>query len=217
MCMSTKTPININDEREVRIAKMDDLKNAGMDPYPAIAQREQSAEEALVLDHGSKARVAGRLMMKREIGKLTFGEIQDASGRIQICAKQDELGKALYKLFVKKVDIGDIIEISGTRFQTNKGQESLLVHEWRMLAKALRPLPDKFHGLQDEEMRLRKRYLDLFLNPDLREMFHRKATFWNSMREFLIAEGFLEVETPTLEAAAGGADATTILNTSQRA
>jgi lysyl-tRNA synthetase class 2 len=122
--------------------------------------------------------------------------------------KQDELGKEKYKLFVKKIDIGDIVQISGERFQTHKGEESLLVKDWVLLAKALRPLPDKFHGLQDEEIRLRKRYLDFLLHPELREMFRRKSIFWNSMRDFLSKEGFLEVETPVLESTAGGADAT---------
>jgi len=146
-------------------------------------------------------------MMKRDMGKLTFCHIQDASGRMQIAFKKDDLGDENYKLFTKKIDIGDVINASGERFITHKGEESVLVKKWDLLAKALLPLPDKFHGLQNEELRYRKRYLDLLLNPELRELFYKKAKFWDTARSFMKAKGFFEVETPYLEVTTGGAEA----------
>lgn len=200
--------VNINDEREIRLKKLHDLKELSINPYPASAKKENTITEALQKKAGEIVNVAGRIMMKREIGKLTFCHLQDESGRMQIAFKQDVVGDEAYKLFVKKIDIADIISVTGERFLTHKGEESILVKEWTLLSKALLPLPDKFHGLQDEELRLRKRYLDLLLNPELREVFRRKAKFWSSIRNFLVKEGFLEVETPVLETTAGGADAT---------
>jgi len=200
--------IDINDERKVRINKLNELKELSINPYPSKVKREHSTVEALEKKEGEKVSIAGRIMMKREMGKLTFCHLQDESGRMQAALKQDTLDKENYKLFVKKIDIADIISVSGEIFTTHKGEKSVLVKEWALLSKALLPLPDKFKGLQDEELRLRKRYLDLLLNPELREMFVRKSKFWASIREFLVKEGFLEVETPVLETTAGGADAT---------
>jgi len=204
----TKPEVNINDEREVRIKKMKDLQEAGINPYPAKSEDKLPIAEAFVKAIGEQVNTAGRIMTKREMGKLMFCHLRDESGEIQIVLKQDELEKESYKRFEKKVDIGDIVEIAGERFQTQKGEESVLVKDYGLLTKALRPLPDKFHGLADEETRLRKRYLDLLTNPELKEVFRRKAMFWHSMRTFLLEEGFMEVETPVLEATAGGADAT---------
>jgi lysyl-tRNA synthetase class 2 len=200
--------IDINDERDVRLNKLKELKELKINPYPSKTGDVSSIAQALKTKEGKKVSVAGRIMMKREFGKLTFCHIQDESGRMQIAFKQDSLKGDSYKLFLKKIDIADIIYISGERFVTHKGEESILVKEWTLLSKALLPLPDKFHGLQDEELRLRKRYLDLLLNKDLREMFKRKAKFWSSIRNFLVKEDFLEVETPVLETTPGGANAT---------
>ena len=199
--------VNINDERDVRIKKLQDLREMAVNPYPPDAKKENTITEALQKKVGEVVNIAGRIMMKREFGKLTFCHLQDESGRIQVAFKFDEVGEDNYKLFVKKIDIADIISVTGERFTTHKGEESILVKKWTLLSKALLPLPDKFHGLQNEELRLRKRYLDLLLNPELREVFRRKAKFWSSLRNFLVNEGFLEVETPALETTAGGADA----------
>lgn len=208
MTKEPKISENINDERDVRIRKMQDFKELGINPYPARSNRQQTLRQALEKSEGENIQTAGRIMMKRDMGKLTFCHVQDESGRMQIALKQDDLGKDQYKLFTDKIDIGDIIGVEGTRFVTHKGEESILVSGWTLLSKALLPLPDKFHGLQDEEIRLRKRYLELITNPELKEVFKRKSNFWQSTREFLLHEGFLEVETPVLETTAGGADAT---------
>ncbi len=203
-----ETQININDEREVRIAKLQALKEAGMNPYPVEATRTHTVEEALGESEGTAVTIVGRIVTKREMGKLTFCHVQDETGRMQIAFKQDHIAKELYKLFVKKVDAGDIVSFRGERFLTHKGEESILVTEWAMLSKALLPLPDKFHGLKDEEQRLRKRYLDLLLSEELRELFVKKAKFWEVTRDFMKKKGFFEVETPFLETTTGGAEAT---------
>lgn len=205
--MGKKQTLNINDEREVRLKKLADLQEAGIEPYPAQTTRKHTSEQALKKKHGAKVHVAGRILMKRAMGKLIFCTLKDESGVVQIVLKQDEMKKEDFKLFEKKIDGADIVGISGERFKTQKGEESILVKKWTVLSKALRPLPDKFHGLQDEEIRLRKRYLDFIAHPDLRDVFVRKARFWSSMREFLVKEGFLEVETPVLETTASGAEA----------
>lgn len=201
------TDININDERDVRLHKLTDLEDAGMQRFPAEAHRTHTVAAALGESHDTTVQVTGRIMKKREIGKLTFAGLQDASGSMQLLFKQDEMDKDAYKLFVKKGDIGDIIEVSGVRMQTKNGEESIMVTEWRMLTKALLPLPDKFHGLQDEELRMRKRYLDLLTNPDLRDIFVKKAKFWDVTRQFMKDKGFFEVQTPILETTTGGAEA----------
>lgn len=206
--MPIKVELNINDERVVRLKKIEELKKAGTNPYPARADRKHSLVEALQKKEGHKVIVAGRIMTKREMGKLTFCHLQDESGRMQIAFKQDDLGNDSYKLFIKKIDIGDIISVEGVRFTTHKGEESILVKSWTLLTKSLLPLPDKFHGLQDEEIRLRKRYLDLIVNPESKELFKKKNIFWKAIRNFMEKEGFLEVETPVLEVTPGGADAT---------
>ena len=200
--------ININDEREIRLKKLADLKEAGIKAFPAKSHRVHSLAQALEKEDEETVIIAGRIMLKREMGKLTFCHLQDESGKMQIAFKQDDLGIENYKIFVKKIDSGDIISVEGKRFLTHKGEPSVLVKTWTLLSKSLLPLPDKFHGLQDEEIRLRKRYLEMIMNSDLREMFKRKSKFWNGVRNFLIEENFLEVETPVLESTAGGASAT---------
>lgn len=196
------------EERDVRIKKMAALKERGVEPYPAVSKRTHSISDALREKEGAAVTIAGRIMTRRDMGKLTFCHLQDGTGRIQVALKQDDIGPEQYKFFIDTVDGGDIIEVEGDRFLTHKGEESVLVKSWRILTKTLLPLPDKYHGLQDEELRLRKRYLELATNSELRDMFRRKSIFWNSIREFLIHEGFLEVETPVLETTTGGADAT---------
>jgi len=129
----------------------------------------------LELDEGKEVVVAGRIMLKRDMGKIAFCQLQDESGRMQIVFKQDDIGKDNFKLFIKKIDGGDIISAEGERFVTQKGEQSILIKKWTLLSKALLPLPDKFHGLQDEELRLRKRYLEMVTDTDVREIFKRKA------------------------------------------
>ncbi|KKQ28104.1 MAG: lysyl-tRNA synthetase [Candidatus Magasanikbacteria bacterium GW2011_GWC2_37_14] len=199
---------NINDEKTIRIGKLNDLKKLGVNPYPAKAHKKNTLEEALSMTDGEKVCCAGRIITFREMGKLTFCHLQDASAKMQIALKDGEIDKESYHLFLKKIDSGDIIQVEGERFTTHKGEASILVKKWTLLSKSLLPLPDKFHGLQDEEIRLRKRYLEMIDNPEVKDIFIRKSKFWNSTRQFLLKEGFLEVETPALEVTAGGASAT---------
>lgn len=192
-----------------RKKKLAELIAAKVDPYPARCQRTHTAQA--VVDGfdklaGQTVTVAGRLMAKRGHGKLSFFTLQDGTGSIQLLLKLDTLGDAKYQ-GVKKIDVGDFLQANGKVFKTQRGEKSIEITDFTLLAKSIRPLPEKWHGLQDEEKRYRQRYLDFLLNPELRDMFRRKAIFWNTMRTFLSKRGFQEVETPVLETTAGGADA----------
>lgn len=208
MTENTTPEININDEREVRLRKVEELESRGIACFPAKAPLHTFIAKALLVPEGETVTLNGRLMTKRVMGKLTFCHLQDESGRMQIALKSDDLEKDVYETFTKLLDSGDIVSVTGERFLTHKGEPSVLVKTWTLLTKAVRPLPDKFHGLQDEETRLRKRYLDLTINPELREIFRKKSLFWDVTRTFLKKHGFFEVETPLLETTTGGAEAT---------
>lgn len=201
--------LNVNDEREVRLKKLADLQVMGINPYPARVGREHMVETALKSVVGEKLHVAGRIFTKREMGKLTFAHMTDSTGRIQLAFKQDDLGADNYKLFCKKIDAGDILEVVGERFDTHKGEASILVKEWHLLSKSLLPLPDKFHGLQDDEIRYRKRHLDFLVNEEARNKIIIRSKLVKHLRHFLEEKGFLEVETPYLEVVASGAMAET--------
>ncbi len=150
--------------------------------------------------------VAGRMMLKRVMGKVSFATVQDASGRIQFFVAKDDAGEAALEEF-KRWDIGDVIAARGVLFKTQKGELSVRVKELRLMAKSLRPLPDKFHGLEDREQRYRQRYVDLIMNDETRATFMIRSRAIAAMREFMVAEGFLEVETPMLQVIPGGAAA----------
>lgn len=215
MFLRMKNPVNINDERAVRAQKIEDLAGQGIPAYPARVERKETLLEALAKPHDTMVAITGRIIMKRDIGKLTFCQLQDASGKLQIALKADDLGKEVYQLFSKYIDIGDIVAVTGERFQTKAGEESVLVKSWTLLSKSLLPLPDKFHGLADEELRYRKRYLDFLVNPEEKQKILIRGRILRYLREFLFAEGFQEVETPMLETVASGAAAkpfTTHLN-----
>ena len=203
------TKMNINDERDVRLHKLAALRDDGLDPYPAHVTRTHTVQNAMKEKHDQRVSIVGRVMTKREMGKLMFAHIQDESGRAQIVFKKQDMDEDLFKRFLKKVDAGDIVEITGKRFQTKSKEESVLVSDWRLLTKALRPLPDKFHGLQDEEKRLRKRYLDFLINPDAKEKMVVRSTLVHALRTYMHEQGFMEVETPMLETIASGAMAKT--------
>lgn len=197
--------VNSQSERQDRLAKLKKI----LEPYPSSVKRTFLIEEVSkqFKSLGEKELfIAGRLMSKREHGKIIFSELLDESGKIQLVFHEKEMTQGKFKE-LNNIDIADIMEIQGKTFVTKKGQQSVLVKDFRVLTKALEPLPEKWHGIQDEETRYRKRYLDLLLNPDLRELFRKKALFWQNMRDFLAKKGFLEVETPVLEATPGGADA----------
>jgi len=198
---------NKTNEKQDRLKKLEYLKSQGIDAYPSKSNKLHSTKEAKNSPKKTKVVIAGRIVSKRIMGKLCFCHIKDESGKLQTAFSEKELDKESYKLFTKYFDMGDFVEVEGEMFTTHKGEISVLVKKYTILSKALSPLPEKFHGLQDEEERLRKRYLDLLLDPELKELFVKKSRFWNSMREFLTKKGFLEVETPVLETTAGGADA----------
>jgi lysyl-tRNA synthetase, class II len=195
-----------------RLKKLEILKSFGMDPYPSKVPRDMCLFDGKgKFEEYSKENksisLAGRIMAIRGQGAILFVVLDDGKARLQAVFKKDELDEKLFKLFTDAADIGDYISVTGTFFTTQRGEGSILVKSWTMASKSLLPLPEKFHGLQDEEEKLRKRYLDLLLSPELRDMFKKKEKFWDVTRTFLKKEGFLEVETPTLEVTTGGAEA----------
>jgi len=199
-------------ERDDRLLKLAELKNLGIATYPAKVKRDKTIAEVLA-DFDSLAAdkqefyIAGRLRAKREHGNLAFANLEDASGNLQLAFSKKDLGADSYKIFIKLIDTADFIQAKGYPFLTHKGEKSLFVTEWQLLTKALRPIPDAWYGLKDEEDRLRKRYLDILLNPELRAMFYKKSLFWEVTRDFMKRHGFFEVETPTIEVSTGGAEA----------
>ncbi|MBS3123523.1 lysine--tRNA ligase [Candidatus Woesearchaeota archaeon] len=159
-------------------------------------------------DHVEKeVSLAGRVMLKRVMGKASFFHIQDQSGRIQIYLQLDALGEDTYQLATKKIDIGDFIGVSGKIFKTKMGEVTVNVQKFELLCKSLALMPEKFHGLKDEELRYRQRYLDLIFNPDVKEVFIKRAKIYKAIREFLDERGFIEVRTPILQTEYGGANA----------
>lgn len=203
---------SIEEIRGERLKKLAILKERGHNPYPSVSGRTHTIEEILAsFDVLSKDAVpvtlAGRMLISRGQGAIVFADIQDVSGKFQAVFKSDIMSEEKFALFKEVVDGGDFIEVSGTLFTTEKGQQSILATDWTMLSKSLLPLPDKYHGLQDEEERFRKRYLDLLTKEDLRKLFVRKEKFWDTARAFMKQKGFLSVETPFLELTTGGAEA----------
>ncbi len=209
LILKTFMTLNINDERAVRLKKMTDLREAGINPYPARVSRTHTTTEALAEAHGKEVTIAGRIMLKRDMGKLAFCHVMDEAGRMQVALKKDQLGDDNFKLFAKKVDAADIVQFSGERFETQKGEESIIVSEWKLLTKSLLPLPDKHAGLQDEELRMRKRYLEYIMNPDAKNKIGVRSKLVHELRTFMHEKGFMEVETPILETVASGAMAKT--------
>jgi len=194
----------IIDERK---RKLKELRKMGVDPYPAKFEKKNSVEYCLKAKLGSKAQTAGRLMSKRDLGKISFSDLMDFSGKIQIVLNDKETPRKVFDFFKKYVDAGDIVGIEGKIIKTKTGAKSILVKDLKLLTKSILPLPSKWHGLQDKEERYRKRYVDLIMNPEVKDLFVKKNIFWKSIREFMEDSGFLEVETPVLENTAGGADA----------
>ena len=220
--------MSLEEIRKTKIEKVEKLRKIGIDPYPASSGRTHKVVDALenfdkFAQDKKELTLAGRVMARREHGGSMFFDLRDGStllttgeaGKIQGFIKEDIIGKDVFGQFSELVDTGDFIEITGTLFKTKKEEKTLQTTSYKLLAKALLPLPEKWHGLQDIEERLRKRYLDLIMNPVERDLFLKKANFWQATRNFLLKEGGLEVETPVLEQIPGGADAepfTTHLN-----
>lgn len=203
---------SIDEIRDARIKKLELLKKKGVDPYPALAKREISLQEAIRdFDQLEKSKekkwVAGRIMSLRGQGAIIFVTLYDGTGIFQGLLKKDILSAEKFDFWSEVVDIGDFIELQGTFFKTNRGEKTIEAADWHMLSKSLRPLPEKWHGLVDVEERFRKRYLDILMNPEIKNIFEKKAKFWDAIRNFLKKENFLEVETPTIEVTTGGAEA----------
>lgn len=199
-------------EYDDRVKKLSILNEAGVDPYPATTNKDFTIQKVLdtfedLNKNHNDICIAGRLRSLRSHGNITFADLEDETGRMQIICNKKNLNEDDYKLFTKTVDVSDFIEIEGKAFITKTGQHSVEVSTWRMLSKALRQIPDEHFGLKDEEERLRKRYLDILLNKNLRETIELKGKFWQSVRNFLLKKGFMEVETPVLEITTGGGDA----------
>ncbi len=197
--------VNINDERSVRLGKVRELEEKGIACFPAQVPAGLHVDSALEKSDGEQVTVNGRLMTKRVMGKLTFCHLQDETGRMQIALKSEDFTDDSYEIFTKMLDTGDIVSAMGERFTTHKGEPSILVKKWTLLTKAVLPLPDKFHGLADEEVRYRKRYLDFLTNPEQKEKILVRSRMLRYLREFLNSKNFVEVETPMLESIASGA------------
>ncbi len=189
-----------------RLRKLKELNDLKINPYPAESDKKQTCEECSKLKIGSNIQTAGRLMTKRDLGKIAFANLKDQTETIQLVLQEDETKDK--KFFKKYVDAGDFVEVKGKIIKTKTGQISIQVKSLKLLTKSILPLPEKFHGLKNDEEKLRKRYLDILMNKEIQEMFVKKSYFWNTIRMFLLEKGFLEVETPVLENSAGGASAT---------
>ncbi|GJL80568.1 MAG: lysine--tRNA ligase, heat inducible [marine bacterium B5-7] len=203
-----------NEQISTRRAKLSSLRQEG-NAFPNDFRRDAFAAEIFneydilddekLVESGIRVTVAGRLMTRRIMGKASFAHIQDVSGRIQLFVQRDALPEGAYNTLFKKLDIGDIIGVSGTLFRTKTGELSIKVDSLRLLTKSLRPLPEKYHGIADQELKYRQRYLDLMMSEETRERFKTRVAIISHIREFMIQHQFLEVETPMMQAIPGGA------------
>ncbi|KGA96313.1 lysyl-tRNA synthetase [Alkalihalobacillus alcalophilus ATCC 27647 = CGMCC 1.3604] len=208
--------LELNDQLKVRREKLRQFEEQGLEPFGGKFERTHTAVEMAnqfsektkeeLEEKSHEVILAGRVMTKRGKGKAGFAHIQDLTGQIQIYVRKDAIGEEQYAIF-NTIDIGDIVGIKGVAFKTKVGELSIKVTNFELLSKSLRPLPDKFHGLKDVEQRYRQRYVDLIVNPDVRETFILRSKILQSMRRYLDGLGFLEVETPTMHSIAGGASA----------
>lgn len=209
----TATPETVQDEGQIKAVRLDKLKalvDAGNNPF-AITTFDKTHAAADILHNAEQmidqpVRVAGRMIAKRVMGKASFAHILDGSGKLQLYVKIDALGEESYAAF-KKLDIGDFVGAAGTVFITHKGEVSVAATEVTLLSKSLLPLPEKFHGLKDNELRYRQRYVDLIANPEVKETFVARSKIISAIRRYLDEQNFMEVETPILNTVAGGAAA----------
>lgn len=200
----------LSELRDERRKKLDTFKAAGINPFPASSHRSHTIGDFLrdfsSLDESQgKVSLVGRIRSIRVHGKIAFLDLEDVTGRIQVFASEEETRE--FSFFISNLDEGDFLQAHGSAYVSKTGQKSIKTQELTLLTKSLRPLPQEWFGLKDEEERYRKRYLDILLNPEVKDMFRKKAAFWESIRTFMQAEGFMEVQTPVLESTPGGADA----------
>ena len=205
-----QTAEELHELKRIRREKLAELQQAGADPFQQV-RFERDHHTVDIHEHfdeleGKTVRLAGRMMSKRIMGKASFSDLSDRYGRLQLYIKRDNVGDETYKGY-KKFDIGDIIGVSGEVFRTQKGEISVAVHELTLLAKNLAPLPEKWHGLKDTDMRYRQRYVDLIVNPEVRDTFEKRSAIVREIRNFMDSRGFMEVETPCLNTIPGGAAA----------
>ena len=202
--------VNVNELRKIRVEKLENLQKAGKDPFKITTANQEYhtvdiAEKFDELENKDVS-VAGRIMSKRPMGKAGFININDRDGKIQVYVRRDDIGEEEYADF-KKYDIGDIVEVTGFVFKTKTGEISIHAKSVKLLTKSLLPLPEKYHGLTNTDMRYRQRYLDLIMNPDVKDTFIKRSLIIRAIRRYLDSEGFIEVETPMLVQNAGGAAA----------
>jgi lysyl-tRNA synthetase class 2 len=190
-----------------RLRKLKELREEGINPYPEKFDKKQNISECLKTKINGKVKTAGRLMTKRELGKIAFCNLRDGTGDIQIVLQDKETPKKVFEFFKKYVDSGDFVGVEGKIIKTKTGMISILVDKLEIVSKSILPLPEKFHGLQDDEERLRKRYLDIAMNPEVKEIFLKRERIIDNIRDFLKKQNFVEVETPLLQAIYGGAEA----------
>jgi len=204
--------VDINDERSVRLERLKKIRKQGFDPYPPRVKRTHTCEQAnafftKLADQKKQITLTGRIKSIRAHGGSTFVHIEDGTGKLQIYFKKDELGDRKYEFVKELLDLGDFIEVTGTLFLTKKEEKTLQTENFELLSKALLPLPEKWHGLSDVEIRFRKRYLDLIANPEVKNIFKMRSAIVKAIRDFMEEKGFMDVETPILQPLAGGATA----------
>lgn len=193
---------------KVRVEKEEKLKELGINTRPERFEYTHAIKDAMALPEGiDNVSVAGRVMSKRKMGKISFMDLRDVEGRIQLCLKKDEVGEENYKLFHETVDVGDFVGVTGEIFKTQTGEQTIRVKEYVFLGKSYRPLPEKFHGLTNQEIMYRERHLDLIMNDETKKRFLLRSKFIKLMRDFLDSKNFIEVETPVLQNTASGATA----------
>ncbi len=200
-----KTTEISRDERQDRIKKLELIKKLGQVPYADKFNKTHSVADARIATEGTKVATAGRIVLFRDMGKVTFAQLLDSSGKIQIVLKIDQIDAQIYKNFTKIISVGDFVGVSGEVFTTQKGEISILVKEYTFLSKSLRPLPEKWHGLKDVELKYRKRYLDLIANSETKDRFQFRSDFIWELRKFYKENGFTEIDTPVLSNTASGA------------
>ncbi len=205
--MSTQDELKVE-----RIKKRDTLALGGHNPYPAAVHRTHAnsavlEQMATLINDATVVTVAGRVMAMRQHGSIAFLDLFDGTGKVQAFFSKDYLDEVVFNLLIDTIDVGDFIEATGVMFVTKRETNALQVREWRVITKALQAIPSEHFGIKDEDERYRKRYLDLLLSPETRELFVKKAQFWDVTRDFMKRHGFLEVDTPTLEVTTGGAEA----------
>ena len=201
---------DMNEQMRIRLGKLEELVSRGEDPFEVVTFPVTCHSRDITEDfermEGQHVVIAGRLMSKRGMGKVSFSDLADRRGRVQIFTKIDELGEAAYEEW-QKLDLGDLVGIEGVAFRTQRGEISVKNQRYTLLAKTLRPLPEKYHGLKDTDTRYRQRYLDLIMNPDVKDAFEKRSLIIRTLRSQLDSREFIEVETPILNSIPGGATA----------